>query len=177
MRNRWLARFAILMVGMALAAAPSWAGDEEKAKIPGVGDPAPDFALPTLDGAEVTFSKDIKGKHEATILLFMTTSCSACQAELAAVDGVARKEGDKVGLYCVVVDARGKATVAPFAETYKYSATYLLDPAFDVPRKFGFSYTPSVVVLDKEGKIVYKKGGYMPGDEDVLAEKVMGMID
>jgi len=150
---------------------------EAKKKIPGVGDMVPDFTLKTLDGKEISFSKDIKGKHDVTFIIFMTTSCSACQAEVSAVNDIVQKYGDKVGLYCIAVDLRGAETVKPYADTYKYMATYLLDPKFSVPRMFGFAYTPSVILVDKEGRIVFKKGGYMPGDEDMLAEKVYEMVN
>ncbi|RMG58495.1 MAG: TlpA family protein disulfide reductase [Deltaproteobacteria bacterium] len=174
--RKHLSVIAVATLVLVLAFSFAFAEEAAKPKIPGVGDMVVDFTLPDLNGNEVNFNKDIKGKHEATFIIFMTSACSACQAEVAAINDIVKKYGDKVGMYCVAVDLRGADTVKPYAETYQYKATFLLDPKFTVPRKFGFSYTPSVLIVDKGGKIVFKKGGYMPGDEDLLAEKVYEMV-
>jgi len=141
-----------------------------------VGDQVTDFELPGLDGKAISFAKDIKGKNTVGFVIFMTSACSACQAEVAAINEIKAKYKDQVGIYCVAVDIRGADSVKPYADTYKYEATYLLDPKFTLPRKFGFTFTPSVLLIDKEGKILFKKGGYSPGDEDLLQEKVVSML-
>lgn len=148
----------------------------EKPKIPGIGDPAPNFELPGLDGKVVSFSKDIKGKKPLAIIVFMTTACSACQSEIAAINELMGRYGSKVTMYSVAVDIRGAANVKPYSEMYNYKTTYLLDPKFTVPRLFGFNYTPSVVMIDKSGKVVFMKGGYAPGDEEILQEKIVAVL-
>ncbi len=157
------------------AAKPAEAA-QAKPKPLDVGDQVPDFELPGLDGKMISFAKDIKGKNSVGFIIFMTSACSACQAEVAAIDAIKGKYKDQVGTYCVAVDIRGADTVKPYADTYKYDAMYLLDPKFSLPRSFGFSFTPSVLLIDKSGKILYKKGGYAPGDEDLLQEKVVALL-
>lgn len=152
------------------------AAPAEKPKVVEVGDMVPDLVLTGLDGKSVSFAKDINGKHDVVFITFMTTACSACQAEVAEISSIVGKFKERVGLYVVSVDIRGAETVKPYAETYRYNATYLLDPKFTAPRLFGFAYTPSVVLADKTGKVLFKKGGYSSGDEDMLAEKVMAIV-
>ncbi len=147
-----------------------------KPKIPAVGDMVPDFTLPDLSGNNISFEKDIKGKNDAAAIIFMTSACSACQAEVSAMNDIKGKFKEKFGIYAIAVDIRGADTVGPYTKTYKYDATFLLDPKFTVPRIFGFSYTPSIVLADKAGKIVFKKGGYTPGDEDLIVEKVAELV-
>lgn len=175
-KTMWIVAVTMALVfGLAMAAG---AADEAaaKPKIPGVGDKVPEFSLPNLGGGDVSFEKDIKGKHEATAIIFMTSACSACQAEVSAMNDIKGKFKEKLGIYAVAVDIRGADTVKPYTETYKYDATFLLDPKFTAPRLFGFSYTPSIVLADKAGKIVFKKGGYTPGDEDMIVEKVAEIV-
>lgn len=177
MRKSKLLHLLVVFAAVAVMAPAAFAADEKAAKaespkIPGVGDMAPDFSLPSLDGKEVT-TKDIAGGKPVSVVIFMSTACSACQAEIAAVEQLLGKYGDRVDMYLVSVDIRGADTVKPYAETYKYKATYLLDTKFAVPRKFGFSATPSVVVIDKEGKILLKKAGYQIGDEEAIQEAVV----
>lgn len=173
---------ALLAMGSyALAAEPAPAEKAAAApaappKPPGVGDAVPEFELPGLDGKALSFAKDIKGKNEVVFIMFMSTACSACQAEVSAVNDLYGRYKDRMGIYVVAVDIRGAETVKPFSETYRYNATYLLDNKFAVPRKFGFAYTPSIVIADKDGKIAFMKGGYDPGDEDMLQTKVSGML-
>ncbi|MCL5884777.1 MAG: TlpA family protein disulfide reductase [Deltaproteobacteria bacterium] len=168
-----LSMFVLALAGVSLAANEK---PVAKPKPLDVGDAVSDFSLPGLDGKSVSFYKDIKGKKDLAVIMFMTTACSACQGEIAAINDMLGKLGEKVGLYAVAVDIRGVDTVKPYAETYRYKATYLLDPKFSLPRAFGFSYTPSVAMIDKGGKLLFKKGGYAPGDEDMLQEKIMSYL-
>jgi len=177
MRKSLLLYLLVVFAAAAMMAPAAFAAEEKAApveapKIPGVGDMIPEFSLPTLDGKTVT-SKDISGGKPISVVIFMSTACSACQAEIAAVDQILGKYGDMVDMFLVSVDIRGADTVKPYSETYKYKATYLLDTKFTVPRKFGFSATPSVVVVDKSGKILLKKAGYQVGDEEAIQEAVI----
>lgn len=177
MKKRFVPFFLFAFAVAAVLAPACFAADVKAApaeapKIPGVGDMIPDFTLPSLNGKDVT-TKDIVGGKPISVIVFMSTACSACQAEIAAVDQILGKYGDKVDMFLVSVDARGVDTVKPFSETFKYKATYLIDSKFTVPRKFGFSATPSVVVIDKDGKILLKKAGYQVGDEEAIQEAVV----
>ncbi len=175
MMRKGILLYLLIVFGVVLLTVPASFAAEEKAapaeapKIPGVGDMAPAFSLPSLDGKTVT-TKDIAGGKPVSVVIFMSTACSACQTEIAAVDQILSKYGDKVDMFLIAVDARGAETVKPFSDTFKYKATYLLDTKFTVPRMFGFSATPSVIVLDKAGKILLKKAGYQVGDAEEIQE-------
>jgi peroxiredoxin len=129
-----------------------------------VGQPVPDFSLPGLDGAPVSFQKDIRGKTPLTVLLFMTTACSACYDELKEIHDFAGKYPGKVGAWAVAVDLRGAQTVGPYQQANRFRVGYLIDPKFSLPRMFGFNYTPSLVVIDAKGVLLHKKGGYSPNE-------------
>lgn len=174
--SAWICACFILVSVFSAAAFAAEAAKPEGMKPVEVGDKIPDFKLPDIDGKEISFAKDIMGKHDVTFITFMTTACSACQAEVSAVSDIVSKYKEKVGLYAVAVDIRGAEPVKQYASTYKYNATYLIDPKFATPRLFGFSYTPSVILADKEGKVLFKKGGYSPGDDEMLAEKVIAIV-
>ena len=174
--SAWICACFILVAGFSTVSFAADAAKPEEVKVVAVGDKVPDLKLPGIDGKEISFDKDILGKHEVTFITFMTTACSACQAEVAAVSDIVSKYKEKVGLYAIAVDIRGAEPVKQYVATYKYNATYLLDPKFTTPRLFGFSYTPSVILADKAGKVLYMKGGYGPGDDEMLAEKVVEIV-
>lgn len=149
------ALFLVVMI-----AAPAWSLDSGVE----VGQKVPEFALPGIDGAPVSFEKRIRGKAPLTLLFFMTTACSACFEELKELDEFVRRNPGKVDVWAVAVDLRGEKTVQPYQETNRFRVNYLIDPKFSLPRKFGFNYTPSLAVVDPRGVVLHKKGGYSPSE-------------
>ncbi len=147
-------------------------------KVHEVGDTVPDFALPDgLSGKTVGVHANILEQDDRLIaMVFMTTSCSACQAEVALMSRLAAKHEKDLKVYVLAVDMRGERQVKDYHQTYKYNVSYLLDPGFTVPPLFGFNYTPALVLFDKKGEILYKKGGYNPDDADDLIEQVRSRL-
>lgn len=157
MTRRLLPLLAVLLVTIA---SPALSAERPI----GVGQPVPEFSLPGLDGQPVSFVRDIRGKAPLTVLLFMTTACSACFDELKEIHEFASKHPGKVDAWAVAVDLRGAQTVGPYQQSNRFRVRYLLDPKFSLPRVFGFHYTPSLVVVDAGGVILDKKGGYAPNE-------------
>jgi len=160
--TRWLR--AVLLPSLLLLAAvvgtPAWSLN------PGieVGQKVPDFSLPGLDGAPVSFEQKIRGKAPLTMLFFMTTACSACYEELKELDEFVRRNPEKIDVWSVAVDLRGAKTVGPYQEANRFRVNYLIDSKFSLPRKFGFNYTPSLAIVDPRGVVLHKKGGYSPNE-------------
>ncbi|HEY6073718.1 MAG TPA: TlpA disulfide reductase family protein, partial [Anaerolineales bacterium] len=129
-----------------------------------VGQRVPEFSLPALEGGQVSFEKDIRGKAPLTLLFFMTTACSACFDELKELDEIVAKNPARISVWCVAVDLRGAQTVVPYQQANKFRVKYLIDTKFSLPRTFGFSYTPSLAIVDARGMLLHKKGGYVPNE-------------
>ncbi len=146
----------ILAAGAQAAAAPERAGE--------VGQAVPDFTLSGIDGAPVTFERHIRGKAPLTMFFFMTTACSACYEELQEIDAYLGRNPGKLEVWCVAVDLRGIQTVAPFQRANRFRVKYLIDPKFSLPRIFGFNYTPSLAIVNSNGVVLHKKGGYSPNE-------------
>lgn len=152
---------ALLLVFLAVSAAVPAAAPDKAVE---VGQPAPEFSLSGLDGAPVSFQKNIRGKAPLTILFFMTTACSACFEEMEEIDAFVGKNPGRLEVWCIAVDLRGAQTVGPFAKSNRFRVKYLVDPKFSVPRMFGFNYTPSLAIVDARGIVRHKKGGYSPSE-------------
>lgn len=149
--------------------------DEKDKTILKTGDMVADFTLKNgLAGGEMNFARDIKGKSSVSVFLFFNTGCSACMAELDEASTAAKELGDeKLKVYAFAVDKRGEQAVKAYYEIYKHRATYLLDPTFTMPPKFGFSYTPASLLVDREGRIVFMKGGYDPvRDNGIITQAI-----
>lgn len=157
MRRRFLPLLSILLLAVASPARSADRGVQ-------VGQSVPEFSLSGLDGRPVSFHKDIRGKAPLTVIFFMTTACSACYEEIREIHDFVSKHPGKVDAWAVAVDLRGAQTVGPYRQTNRFRVNYLLDPKFSLPRLFGFHYTPSLVVVDANGVILHKKGGYAPNE-------------
>jgi peroxiredoxin len=130
-----------------------------------VGQKVPEFSLPGLDGGAVSFEKDIRGKAPLSVFFFMTTACSACYEELKEINEFVGKNPGRIEVWTVAVDLRGAQTVAPYQKANNFRVKYLIDPKFSLPRMFGFTYTPSLAVVDAKGVLLHKKGGYSPNEQ------------
>jgi peroxiredoxin len=129
-----------------------------------VGQAVPEFSLPGLDGAAISFAEQIRGKAPLTVLFFMTTACSACYEELQEISEFVGRNTGKLEVWCVAVDLRGAKTVGPYQKQNRFRVKYLIDPKFSLPRTFGFNYTPSLAILDPKGIVLHKKGGFSPNE-------------
>lgn len=166
---------ALVVLGAWIA--PSFAEETAKAmeapKILAVGDKAAGFTLNEgLTGNPISLEKDIIGKSKLLAISFMNTACSACNAEIRLLSQMAEKYPD-LNVVAMAVDSRGGAMVKTYNEANKFKVTYVLDPEYTQPPKYGFNYTPAMILLDKSGTILMVKGGFNPHkDADSLIKAV-----
>jgi cytochrome c biogenesis protein CcmG, thiol:disulfide interchange protein DsbE len=113
-----------------------------------VGSPAPEFALPGLDGALVD-SASLGG--EPVVLNFWATWCGPCRREVPDLQRLAAENGARV--VGIALDRRGAETVKPFVERYGLDYTILLDDGA-VAGRYGISGIPYTFVLAPSQEIV-----------------------
>ena len=114
--------------------------------VPAIGEPAPDFSLPDLEGNLVTLS-DFQGN--STLVLFWRPSCDFCQSMLADLQAwEARRPEGAPNLVVVssesVADNRAMGLGLPVV---------LDHTAMSVGCQFGATGTPMAIVVDEKGKI------------------------
>jgi len=121
-----------------------------------LGDPAPDFALPDLDGRSVSRT-DFAGKPLAVVF-----SCCHCPYVLAwedRINAAARDYDGRAGLVAVNSNA-GYLGDSPDdmrerAEEKGFVFPFLYDETQEVARAYGASRTPEAFVFDSEHRLVY----------------------
>lgn len=132
-------------------------GKEPAAKI---GDVAPNFTLPTLEGKGITLSH-FKGKN--IFLLFWTQGCVFCQTRgIIMVNDIYRKgqQSDLVVLSINVAESKGE--VAEFVRQKGLIFPVLMDRDASVSRKkFGVYVAPTLFIIGKDGGIKEKVYGYV----------------
>ena len=128
-----------------------------------VGNLAPDFQLSDLQGNIVTIS-NLKGKP--ILINFWATWCPYCQAERPTIQQI-YNEWQSKGLVVLTIDIIGStatetpSNLADFMQTHNYSFPVLLDMNRDATKSYGIRFTPTNILIDKNG-IIYEiqTGGY-----------------
>ena len=136
-------------------------------------------AFPALTLPDVTMGRDLDVKKlfsgSVGALVFMQTSCAACRKELNAFSEMLKKH-PALKVVAVSVDSGGGNRVDRYREGYGFTFPFVHDPEFKSPEIFGFSFTPALVLVGKDGKIAQLKGGFRPGDETALESKIAEMV-
>lgn len=146
--------------------------------------------------AETTYSqipsvslKDISGKVVRTdtlqnngkpiIIDFFATWCKPCNRELTAISEVYEDWQDETGVKLIAVSidqAQNINKVKPLVDSHGWPYDVLLDPNGDFKRALGVQMIPYTLIIDGNGKIVYKHNGYTEGAEVELIEKVRELV-
>ena len=123
----------------------------------GPGDPAPEFALPGLDGGNARLG-ELKGK--LVFLHFWATWCPPCLDELPQFEGfIKRADPGKAAFLAVCVDSAGAEEVRKFLTSWGLSLPVYLDPGGKLARRYGTVRYPETYVLDQQGVVRMKVVG------------------
>lgn len=110
-----------------------------------IGQPAPAFALPDLNGNEVTLG-ELAG--QPTALLFWNPGCGFCQRMVN--DLKAWEENPPEGAPRLVIVSTGDVDTN---RDYGFESPLVLDSGFSTGRSFGASGTPSSILIAADGTI------------------------
>ncbi len=141
----------VLALALALSAAPSAALVE-------IGTPLPRLSLPDTAGRSHQLAGLVKGK--VAVMVYWSVSCPHCRREMPKLLELNRQMAGNP-MVMIMVNSDGPAmarAVAKYAEIYRLPRPVLLDqgPKDSVPfaEAYDLVVTPTVLVLDKEGKLV-----------------------
>lgn len=112
---------------------------------------APDFVLKDLKGGDVKLSDY---KNRPVLLVFSTTWCKYCRDEIPHLKSVYSSYGqrDLEIINIFVQEPTGK--VAAFADKYGLPYRVVLDGDGHVAELFGVKGVPTLILIDREGRIV-----------------------
>jgi len=135
-----------------------------------VGQPAPDFTLPGLDGKMVSLS-DYRG--QVVLVNVWATWCPPCVDEMPSMEKLYRElEGENFEILAVSIDALGEKAVAPFMKKYNLSFPALMDPDGTIKTLFQTTGVPESFIINQEGILIEK----VIGPKDWATPPVVGFF-
>jgi thiol-disulfide isomerase/thioredoxin len=127
------------------------------------GDDAPGFAVERLDGGEISLAS-MRGR--IVILDFWATWCAPCRSEFVALEKWRENESSSGLLDSVVVVAvntgEERGLVERFVKEHEISFTVALDPDGDLAAKYGVTSLPTLVLIDRKGRVAQTRVGFDP---------------
>ncbi len=135
----------------------------------GVGESAPSFVLNSYDGKVVKLEELYKEKP--VIIQFWATWCHICEQEFPENNKFAQENKDKFHFVAVnwAESTRQVESYIQRKELDPSAIQFLMNESSDVVRAYGVRGTPTHVVIDKSGKIVFYNVGYTTTGEFAAA--------
>jgi peroxiredoxin len=130
------------------------------------GDPMPAYTAKTLDGAPFDIATQ---KGSVVLLNVWATWCNPCRFEIPELQKMYEanaKRGFKV--IGVSVDEGEAAEVKKFVEEQKMTYPIVLDPDGRIANLLSTTVLPTTVLLDRQGKIVWRETGAIPANDPTL---------
>jgi thiol-disulfide isomerase/thioredoxin len=122
-----------------------------------IGNLAPDFELPTLDGNNLKLS-DLRGK--AVLLNFWATYCGPCKVEMPWFVELQKEYGSQgFQIVGVAMDDASTEDIAKFAKELGVNYPILIGKESVADAYGGVSVLPTTFFLDRDGKLIAREFG------------------
>lgn len=149
--------FSLIFLVQALVLTSAARGDLRKAKI---GDTMPEFSLPDSNGATFTYKH---GSNKVLVLAFLPTIQSRLERAVADVDAVAEtfaEQAEQLNFAGVVSGPAEKDVLKSLKPGSRPTFPILLDSDYQLWGTLGVIAAPTVLIVGKDDKILWIKGGY-----------------
>jgi peroxiredoxin len=133
------------------------------------GDPAPAFRLASLDGRQLG-PQDFEG--QVVLVEFWATWCPPCHAQADILKPL-YPEYRRRGVEFLAVDlGEDEETVRAWVADHPFPYPVLMDPEDELTYELGVQALPTLLVIDRAGRIAYFRPGVAEEDElrELLAE-------
>ena len=133
--------------------------------------PAPDFSGTTLTGDKLS-SASLAGKP--AVIDFFSTWCAPCKQEASGLGQIAAEYRGRVHFVAVDLDDTSQAAATAFATKHGWDFPVIWDPGDKLPGRFQVAGKPSMVIIDRQGRLVLLvPGPHMLGEYRAAIDKVL----
>jgi peroxiredoxin len=131
---------------------------------PLVGGPAPEIALPDLQGQEVKLS-DLRGK--VVLVNFWATWCKPCKEEMPAMQAAYDKLRDKGFVVLAVNELEDVKRVAEHIQTHGHTFPVVMDHNNRVANRYGVVGLPASFLVDPQGIVRERISGNLLTEQTI----------
>jgi|TARA_B100001079_G_scaffold1617_1_gene1420 thiol-disulfide isomerase/thioredoxin len=126
---------------------------------------SPSLTLKKMNGKSVKLSEYL---NKGPVLInFWATWCSPCKKEMVFLNQFERRYKDNgLSILSISIDSQKSLShVRSYIRANNYTYDVFLDPNRQVFKKLNGNLMPTNVLIDKNGKVLWRHYGYIPGDE------------
>ena len=137
---------------------------------------SPNITLKKMNGKSVKLSEYL---NKGPVLInFWATWCSPCKKEMVFLDQFERRYKDNgLSILSISIDSqKSLAHVRSYIRANNYTYDVFLDPNRQVFKKLNGNLMPTNVLIDKDGKVLWRHYGYIPGDEKNMDLKLRSAL-
>ena len=127
-----------------------------RAQAPPVEYPVPDFRLASLDGGTLG-PPDFEGK--AVIIDFWATWCGPCKIQAKMLEKMHEEVDGQHVQFLAINLGEDLETVKRYVEATPFSYSVLLDPQEELSARYQIYGLPTLMVVDREGRVSYMRTG------------------
>lgn len=134
----------------------------------------PNTVIKDMNGSQLNFNET----HQAgkvTVYSFWATWCVPCKQEInnikTKLEGW-KKEADFDFIAISIDDARYLTQIKTYTKAKGWTFPVYHDANGDLKQSLNFQDIPFAMIVDKDGKIVYRHPGYQEGGEDQLFDEI-----
>jgi len=150
--------FIVLVLSAIMLSSCSRPTSQPEESVVQIGQPAPKFKLPDLNGQEVTLDQ-YKGK--IVMLDFWATWCTPCQMTMPVLENLEKEYKSSLVLLAINLQDP-KDVVVDYAKKQALTSRILLDEPGSVGSIYGTDGIPMQFLLDKKGIVRHIQQGYHP---------------
>ena len=116
------------------------------------------------------------------LINFWATWCAPCKKEMIHLDNLQKKYSNQgLSILAIRTDSqKSLSKVRSFIRTKRYSFDVMLDPNQQISKKMNARIMPTDILIGKDGSILWRHNGYLPGDEKYIEAEIrsaLGLLD
>ncbi|MGD1074666.1 MAG: TlpA disulfide reductase family protein [Thermodesulfovibrionales bacterium] len=161
---------AVMVVFLAVSCAKEKSAGVQEGK-----GPSPDFTLRDVQGGKVSLS-GLRGR--VVLLEFWATWCPPCRESIPELNEIFKKYKDRgLAVLGISMDSDGdaSATVSSFMKEQPMLYPVVIDDG-KVSTQYGVTSIPSLFLIDKNGNVVKRFSGFMPGLAESLSNDIERLL-
>ena len=118
-------------------------------------------------------------KEGPVLINFWATWCSPCKKEMVYLDQFEKEYKDKgLSILAVSTDSqKSLSQVRSYIRSKKYTFEVFQDPTSQTFKKLNGNIMPTNILINKDGKILWRHYGYLPGDEIDMEKEIRSALN